>query len=262
MTSPASPTSPEPNGYSEPALEPTGADMPGSGKRQRPQKRTALIVVVSIFIVLALAVALIPLALNMLGGGVKTEGIDSGALHAASTDVDGQWSVSDHPGANRSSVGFTFDEVLPGERRTTSGSTEGVTGKVTVEDAQLTAGEIRVDMNNITTDSDVRDNNVRNKIFETRQYPESTFVLTEPADLSGLADDGTPSDVELTGDLTIHGTTNRITNTFQAARSGDHLVVAGDVPIHRADYNVDSPEFVASKIAEDGEVNIRLNLSK
>ena len=66
--------------------------------------------------------------------------------------------------------------------------------------------------------------------------------------------------MELTGEMTIHGETNTVTHEFDVARSGSSLIVAGDVPINRADYGVESPEFVAAKIDEQGEVNIRLNM--
>ena len=228
----------------------------------QPRPKKSLVIGGSIIIVLAVLVALIPLALNMFGSGVRTEGIDAGAVREATTDIDGTWSVSNRPGTNGSSAGFTFDEVLPGERRTTSGSTQGVKGTVVIEAGTITSGEITVDMTNITTDSDVRDNNVRRKIFETDKYPEATFSVTEPADVTHLPDDGTVGQVELTGELTIHGQTHSVTHTFDAVRSGDHLIVAGDVPVARADYGVDSPEFVAAKIADEGEINIRLNLTK
>ncbi|MCP1387028.1 YceI family protein [Corynebacterium sp. TA-R-1] len=233
-----------------------------SARGARPKGRTALIVAVSIFIVLAVLLAMVPLALNMFGSGVKTEGIDESALREPTTELDGEWSVHKRPGPNSTSAGFTFNEVLPGERRTTSGSTQGVTGAVTIEAGTLTAGEIVVDMTNLTTDSDVRDNNVRRKIFHTDKFPESTFVITEPADLSGLPEGASVGKVTLTGDLTIHGETNRISHEFDVARSGAHLIVAGDVPINRLDYGVETPEFVAATIAEEGEINIRINLAK
>ena len=225
-------------------------------------KQKVLIAVVSVFAVFALLIAFVPLAINMLGSGVKTEGIDHSALKPSSTDIDGEWSVSNRPNANRSAAGFTFNEVLPGERRETSGSTNGITGFATIEAGTLTAGKITVDMTNITTDSDVRDNNVRRKIFHTDQFPESTFELTEPVDVSELPTDADVGEVTLTGDLTIMGTTNSVTQTFEVARSGDNLIIAGDIPINRLDYGVDTPEFVAAKIAEEGEINIRINLAK
>lgn len=227
------------------------------------KKRTILIVAVSVFIVIAVIVAAIPLiAMFMNNSGVKTEGINEERLSAASTDIDGDWNVSNRPGPNSSSAGFSFPEVLPGERRTTSASTQGVSGYATIAEGTLTAGEIEVDMTTLTSDSDVRDSNVRRKIFHTDQYPNAMFKLTEPADVSGLPDNGTVGTVELTGDLTIHGETNTITQTFNVARSGDGLIVAADIPINRLDYGVETPEFVAATIAEDGEINVRVHMVK
>lgn len=227
------------------------------------RKRTILIVVVSVVLVILLAIALVPLALSgLFSNGVKTEGIDESRLKAAETGVDGEWSVTKRPGANSTSAGFTFSEVLPGQRKVTSASTEGVTGNVTIEAGTLTAGEITVDLSNLTSDSDVRDANVRRKLLHTDTYPEATFRVTEPADVSQLPEDGSVGTVELTGEMTIHGETNPVTHAFTAARSGSSLYVAGDVPINRLDYGVESPEFVAATINEEGEVNVRLHLTK
>lgn len=229
----------------------------------RSRKTTIIVAVVSVLILLAVLVAMVPLVLNLFSGrGVKTEGIDEAALKPASTEIDGEWSVTNRPGPNRSSAGFTFDEVLPGERRTTSGSTLGVTGAVSIEAGTLTAGEVEVDMTSLTSDSDVRDNNVRRKIFLTDQYPVSTFVITQPVDVSHVPDDGSITQVELTGDLTIMDETNQITDTFNVARSGDQLLVAGDIHINRMDYGVETPDFIAATIDEEGEINIRINLTK
>lgn len=227
------------------------------------KKRRILIVAVSIFIVVAVVVAMVPLLMKLfMGNGVKTEGIESERVSAASTEIDGEWQVTNRPGSNFTSAGFTFDEVLPGERRTTSASTQGVTGFATIVDCTLTAGEITVDMQHLTSDSDVRDESVRQRIFHTEKYPEATFTVTEPADVSAVPDDGSIGSVELTGDLTIHGTTQPVTQRFDVARSGERLIVAGDIPINRLDYGVETPELVAAKIAEEGEVNVRVNLTK
>ena len=227
------------------------------------KKRRILIVAVSIFIVVAVVVAMVPLLMKLfMGNGVKTEGIESERVSAASTEIDGEWQVTNRPGSNFTSAGFTFDEVLPGERRTTSASTQGVTGFATIVDGTLTAGEITVDMQHLTSDSDVRDESVRQRMFHTEKYPEATFTVTEPADVSAVPDDGSIGSVELTGDLTIHGTTQPVTQRFDVARSGERLIVAGDIPINRLDYGVETPELVAAKIAEEGEVNVRVNLTK
>lgn len=227
------------------------------------RKKKLLMVIVAAIAVLAVLIAMVPLLINMLGGGgVKTDGIDASRLKPAETDMNGTWKVQKRPGANATSVGFTFDEVLPGEAKTTSGSTTGVEGEVHIDAGVLQTGEVVVDMTNLTTDSDVRDNNVRRKILHTDQFPTSSFTIAEPIDLSELPTDGSTRTIEVVGDLTIHGETNRIKAPFDVALSGSHLIVAGDVPFNRLDYNVETPEFVAAKIAETGTLNIRLNMAK
>lgn len=227
------------------------------------RKKKLLMVIVASIAVLAVLIAMVPLLFSMLGGGgVKTDGIDASRLKPAETDINGTWQVQKRPGANATSVGFTFDEVLPGEAKTTSGSTTGVTGEVHIDAGILQSGEVIVDMTNLTTDSDVRDNNVRRKILHTDQFPTSSFMVAEPIDLSELPTDGSTATIEVVGDLTIRGETNRIKAPFDVALSGSHLIVAGGVPFNRLDYNVETPEFVAAKIAETGTLNIRLNMAK
>jgi len=230
-----------------------------------PQRsRRPIIIAGLVIIVFLVGIAFFPLARAFFAGGhgVKTEGIDTSKLHAASTDIDGTWEVTKKPGSNESSAGFTFFEILPAERRVTSGSTRNVAGSVVIEGGTLQSGDITVDVSTLTTDSDVRDNNVRTKILSTDEYPDATFTLTRPADVSGLPDDGTVAPVELTGDLTIRGQTRQVTQPFDVARSGKNVIVAGTIPIKRSDYGVETPEFVAAKIADEGEVNIRVKLEK
>ncbi len=228
---------------------------------QKMSTTTKALLALAVVVILALAaLAIGPVVYTLaMGLGVKTEGINEQQVQPAATDVNGEWNITTRAGHNSTSVGFTFDEVLPGERTRTSGSTQDVSGSVTIENETLTAGEVIVGMGNIVTDRDNRDSNVRIKILHTDEFPVATFTVTEPADVSGLPENGSVGTVELTGDMTIHGETNSITQEFNVARDGNNLVVAADIPINRLDYGVESPEFVAATIAEEGEVNVRLN---
>ena len=76
--------------------------------------------------------------------------------------------------------------------------------------------------------ADLRDNNVRSKILSTDQFPEATFTLTKPADVSQVPDDGTVTQVELTGDLTIRGQTREVSQPFNVARSGENRMNKGE----------------------------------
>lgn len=210
--------------------------------------------------VVALAVGLVapPVYKLLTSHGLQTASIAEGTGEPASVDVDGHWTVVAGVGANRSQAGYTFDEVLPGQSKTTSGRGEGVTGDLVVDDGTLTEGHISVDVESIGSDIEKRDINVRRHILQTDLYPTATFEVTEPTDLTALPDDGTTGTVTLTGDLTLHGKTRQVTADLTALRTGDNVIVEGKLPVVRADFGLQSPQFVASQIADDGTVDLLL----
>lgn len=222
-------------------------------------------------IVTLVAVAVVALAIIIVGPviyrvitseGVQTGGVDASNTQPATTDRNGTWNVIQQGSGNSTSVGFTFDELLPGSQRTTSGSTHNVSGSFLVEDDVLQSGEIVVDMTTLTTDIERRDINVRDTIFFTNRYPESTFEAAGGTDLSEVPDDGSPVQIDIPGRLTIMGTTNDVVVPMQVIRSGEHVLMSGTLVINRLDYNVRTPDFVAATVAEEGELNLRVILMK
>lgn len=216
----------------------------------------ALVVILAL---IALFTVLVPL---FTGPGVKTGTLDTANSKPAATELDGQWEVVYGDAPNISSVGFTFEEVLPGERLTTSGSTRTVQGEVTIEAQHLQYGSIVVDMTTINSDREKRDINVRNKIFETDEFPQATFEADPGTDLSGLPEDGTAGQVSVPGTLTIKGKSKHIEPVFDVVRDGEKISMSSTVAINRLDFDVVPPDFVAAKIAEQGELNILLTLKK
>lgn len=222
--------------------------------------------VITVLVVLIVGLGLVsvgPMLYSLImGPGVTAGELNADSAEPPSTEMDGEWVVTAGDGVNPTAVGFTFNEILPAEKKVTSGATTDVSGQASVSDSTLTDGEIVVEMDNLTTDNDRRDVNVRMKILHTDEFPTATFTLSDPVDLSGVPEDGTPGEVDLTGDLTIHGVTNEVSAPFQVLRDGEKVILAGDILFNRLDFNVESPDFVAAKIAEEGEVNILLSLEK
>lgn len=231
--------------------------------QNKPGVNKMVIAVFIVLIVILALVAVVPMIASMVMGlGVRTEGLSAEDAEPATTDLNGEWQVARIRDENTTSVGFTFFEILPGERKHTSGSTQNVEGFAEIEGGSLTAGEVVVDMASVSTDNERRDINVRNKILSTDEYPTATFTITEPADVSAVPDDGTVGTVTLTGDLEVRGVSKPVTHEFDVLRDGEHVIVAGDIPINRHEYGVESPDFVAASIDDEGELNIRLSLEK
>ena len=76
--------------------------------------------------------------------------------------------------------------------------------------------------------------------MESDRCPTATFILTAPlARRSGVAD-GERVTAPATGDLTIHGVTNRVTIELEAELKGDSAVVVASAPVALADYDIEA----------------------
>lgn len=204
-----------------------------------------------------------PVAYNLLSNrGLQTANLDEGGP-AATVGADGSWQITKGAGANRTQAGYTFNEILPGQRKTTSGradNTDGdnVKGQMRVADGKLQEAIVSVKVAAISSDVDKRDINVRRNILETDTYPDASFTLTKPVDISHVPGDGKPAEVKAVGDLKLHGVTKEIPVTLKVLRTGENIVVSGNVPVRRSDFGLESPDFVAAKIAEEGTIDLLL----
>jgi polyisoprenoid-binding protein YceI len=179
--------------------------------------------------------------------------LSTSAAPADGADSAGTWTVSDG-----SYAGYRLDEVLQGEDVTVTGRTEDVTGDVTIAEDQVTEASIEVKVATITTDSDRRDDYFRGNAIEAERFPTATFVLTEPAALNDGA-----TEVELVGDLTVHGETRSVTVDAEVGGDGaSALQVVGSVPITFADFGVEAPNLGFVKVEDTGSVEFSLELVK
>jgi len=79
---------------------------------------------------------------------------------------------------------------------------------------------------------------VNELVLETGKYPEITFRSTE---VRGAMKNGA-FDVEITGDLTLHGMTKRITIPATVTVNGDTLRAKGEFRINRKKWGVNATE--------------------
>ncbi|OLT50676.1 hypothetical protein BJF89_09550 [Corynebacterium sp. CNJ-954] len=218
------------------------------------------IVTLVVVTVVALAIAIVgpPVYRLLTSEGLQTASIADGSGEPATVGVDGHWDVVSGAGENSSEAGYTFNEVLPGQEKSTSGRTSSVSGSLVVTDGILEEGKVTVDVDSIESDIEKRDIHVRDNILHTDQYPEATFTISDPVDLSSLPEDGSVDTVTVNGELTMHGKTNDVTAELTVLRTGENVIVEGQVPVEREAFGIVSPEFVASQIAEEGTVDLLL----
>lgn len=186
----------------------------------------------------------------------------SGAQAATTEDLNGTWTVAPGDASNTTAAGYTVDEVLNGSDVTVVGSTSEVSGSVTIADNSLTTGEVVVQTNSITTDSDRRDGQFRGNIFDTATYPTATFAIDSPIDLSNLPKDGTTETVTAEGTLTLKDQTRPISVEIQVLQSGDTLIASGAIPVTWADYGIEPPSLGFVTVEDSGSVDFLVNLSR
>lgn len=229
--------------------------------------RKAVITFGVIGIIVGIIFAIGPLVRTYMSDeGLVTASVNSGG-EPATTDVDGLWDIIPGEGKNQTQAGYTFHEFLPGQSKSTSGradnkNEENITGNIRVAGEMLTEAQVNVRVDGISSDQEKRDINVRREIFETDKYPEASFTLTKPVDISDIPDDGTPGEATVTGDVEIHGKRKTITSPFTVLRTGDKVVLSANIPINRLDFGVKTPQFVAAQVDEEGTLDVMLVLAK
>ncbi|UFU03311.1 YceI family protein [Ruania suaedae] len=181
--------------------------------------------------------------------GNETSDTGNTAEAESESTLSGRWTVADG-----SYAGYRVDEVLSGEDITVTGRTESVTGEITIDGDDLTEAGLEVDMASIATDESQRDAYFRGTALETDTYPTATFELTSPVTLTDT------TEVDLEGEMTIHGVTQEVTVDAEIATSEDELQVVGIVPISFSDYDVVAPDLGFVTVEDEGQVEFSLVL--
>lgn len=172
----------------------------------------------------------------------------------APLDPNGTWVV-----AEGSQAGYRIGETLGGEQTEVVGRTAEVNGSVTVEQGALTAARVTVGTDSISTDQPARDVYFR-RALNTSTYPQASFTLSTPVDVSAVASGSAPVEVSAAGRLTIGGTTVDATVTLQVQRTADGLEVAGRIPVALADLGLTAPKLPALSVDPQGAVEVLLVL--
>ena len=94
--------------------------------------------------------------------------------------------------------------------------------------------------------------------METEKYPNADFKgrVMDFGNVD-LTKDG-KINVVITGDLTIHGVTNKVTHKGVLERKGANITANAKFPIRVADYKIDIPRMVIKNVAEVVDVTVDL----
>ena len=96
---------------------------------------------------------------------------------------------------------------------------------------------------------------------ESDKYPKATFKgKIEGFDVAKLTTEG--RSFNISGDLTLHGTTKSITDTAKISKTGDTITIIGSFDVKPADFAIEVPKVVSKKVAEKVTITYNLILTK
>jgi len=193
--------------------------------------------------------------------GVAPDTSDAPTDPAASGDgFSGSWEVVPEP----SFVGYRVGEELAGIGTTeAAGRTSEVFGELVVDGTTITVVDIEADLRGLQSDSSTRDGALRSRGLETDTFPSARFSLVEPIEIGEPAV-GETITATATGDLTLHGVTNRVTIPIEGTLVDDNtIVVVASLVIALEDYDIEPPTGMRVLSIEDtGTIEMQLAFSR
>ena len=113
-----------------------------------------------------------------------------------------------------------------------------ISGSFTYDASDIGASQITVDIDpaSIDTNHEARDTHLRTSDYlDVEKYPEAGFVSASVQDLGG-------GEIQVTGDLTLHGVTKEV--AFEALRTGEGETPFGDYRVgFEAEVTIDMAEY-------------------
>ena len=146
---------------------------------------------------------------------------------------------------DRSQASYTVSEKVVGLSlpRDAVGVSKLVSGSVAFGDGgALQAGsELRVDLRDLSSDQARRDNFIKRNTLQTDTYPDAVLVPTTVSGLPWPLPQSGSADIEVIGDLTVHGTTKTLTWTGTAGFDGQTVTIDLSTDVTFDDFALDRP---------------------
>lgn len=124
----------------------------------------------------------------------------------------------------------------------------GATGVLKEESGKL-SGSLDMDINTFTTGIGLRDEHMKDKYLQVKEYPKATVTLKElaiPADKKGK--------VDFLAELEVHGVKKEVKGVAELTPESNNLKVVAEFPIKLSDFKIEIPSYKGITVAEDVKV--------
>ena len=134
------------------------------------------------------------------------------------------------------------------------GTTHSVQGSFKIHEGNsplVAAMNIQVDLRTLQSDSSRRDGFIQQNTLETDSYPYATFVSVSTQGLPASYTDGQTVHFQITGNLTMHGKTNKETFDVQGKVVGNTISGTATSTIYMTDFGIQPPNLANIAIAQN-----------
>jgi polyisoprenoid-binding protein YceI len=134
------------------------------------------------------------------------------------------------------------------------GTTHSVQGsfKIKTGTSPLVASmNITVDLSTVQSDAQRRDDYIKQNSLQTDTYPNATFVSVSTQGLPSSYTDGQTVHFQLTGNLTMHGKTNKEIFDVQGKVVGNTVTGTATSTIYMTDFGIEPPNLANIAIAQN-----------
>lgn len=140
------------------------------------------------------------------------------------------------------------------------GKTGDVTGTIVADPTNLPAASVQVAINidTLDTGNSLRNREMRERYLETNKHGTATFKSVSVSGPASIAANQ-PADINVTGDLTLHGVTKRMTIPVRVVLLPDGRIHATtSFKVHMPDFGISVPHNIL--VTVNDEVPVRLDV--
>ncbi len=163
-----------------------------------------------------------------------------------------------------SSLTYEIDEKFAGRTTSTAtGSTSGIAGDLALDEAALEnsrVGQIVVNIEQFTSDNNLRDARIRQDFLQSNKHPLATFDIEEIVGLSGALEEGRTYEFEMKGFVTVKERPATVTWDATATYADGKLEATAttDAKLSRFDAG---PISIAGLVQTEDDVRLTLELT-
>jgi polyisoprenoid-binding protein YceI len=143
------------------------------------------------------------------------------------------------------------------------GTTNQLSGKISLDPANpqnASISAIEVDISQFQSDSNRRDNTIRDRFLESGRFPIATFVPTQIEGLPESYTEGQPLNLKVSGDLTVHEVTKPATFDVQVTLANNELRGTATTTILMSEFGI-GPIEIAGMLGTEDQVKIQMEFA-